>query len=77
MKRMPDLDRITIDPNQCGSGPWIRGARLRVVDLLERPAAGASREEILPDYAFPEPADIQAALLYAARFAYHPIVPAA
>ena len=51
--------------------------RFRVVDLLELLAAGASHEEILADYAFLEPADIHAALLYAARLLDHPIVPAA
>jgi uncharacterized protein (DUF433 family) len=34
-------------------------------------------DEILADYAFLEPADITAALLYAARLLDHPIVPAA
>ena len=71
------LDRITIDANQCGGRPCIRGTRFRVVDMLELLAAGASHEEILADYAFLEPADIQAALLYAARLADHAIVPAA
>jgi uncharacterized protein (DUF433 family) len=51
--------------------------RFRVVDLLELLAAGASHEEILADYSFLEPADIQAALLYAARLADHAVVPAA
>jgi uncharacterized protein (DUF433 family) len=70
-------ERITVDINQCGGRPCIRGHRFRVVDLLELLAAGASHEEILADYAFLEPADIQAALLYAARLADHTIVPAA
>jgi uncharacterized protein (DUF433 family) len=71
------LDRITLDANQCGGRPCIRGMRFRVVDLLELLAAGASHEEILADYSFLEPADIQAALLYAARLVDHAIVPAA
>ena len=74
---MQVLDRITIDANQCGGRPCIRGLRFRVVDLLELLAAGASHEEILADYSFLEPADIQAALLYAARLADHSVVPAA
>ena len=74
---MDTLDRITIDANQCGGRPCIRGTRFRVVDLLELLAAGASHAEILSDYAFLEPADIQAALLYAARLVDHPVVPAA
>ena len=74
---MQPLDRITIDPNQCGGRPCIRGMRFRVVDLLELLAAGASHEEILAEYPFLEPADISAALLYAARLLDHPVVPAA
>ena len=74
---MENIDRITINPNQCGGRPCIRGMRFRVVDLLELLAAGASREEILADYAFLEPADIHAALLYAARLTDHAVVPAA
>ncbi len=74
---MQVLDRITIDANQCGGRPCIRGLRFRVVDLLELLAAGASHEEILADYSFLEPAVIQAALLYAARLADHTVVPAA
>ena len=71
------LDRITVNPSQCGGRPCIRGTRFRVVDLLELLAAGASHEEILADYAFLKPADIQAALLYAARLADHTVVAAA
>ena len=61
------LDRITIEPGKCGGRPCIRGYRIRVSDLLELIAAGASREEILTDYDFLESEDIAAALTYAAR----------
>ena len=61
------LERITVEPGKCGGRPCIRETRLRVLDVLELLAAGASHEEILADYAFLEAADIQAALLYAAR----------
>jgi len=36
------------------------------MDILELLAAGATHEEILTDYAFLQPEDIQAALLYGA-----------
>jgi uncharacterized protein (DUF433 family) len=71
------LDRITIEPGKCGGRPCIRGMRLRVVDVLELLAAGASHEEILADYSFLEAADIQAVLLYAARLADHTVLTAA
>ena len=71
---MEHLDRITVEPGKCGGRPCIRGTRFRVMDLLELLAAGASREEILTDYPFLQPADIQAALLYAARQADHVVL---
>ena len=61
------LDRITIDPDECGGRPCIRHTRFGLVDLLELLAAGASRDEILSDYPFLEPKDIKAGLLYACR----------
>ena len=68
------LDRITIESGKCGGRPCIRGTRFRVVDLLELLAAGATHAEILRDYAFLEAADIQAALLYAAKLADHEVL---
>ena len=66
------LERITIDPEQCGGRPCIRGMRIRVIDVLQLLAAGETREQILADYPYLEPEDIQAALLYAARRLDHP-----
>ena len=71
---MKPLERITVEPGKCGGRPCIRGTRFRVKDLLELLAAGASHEEILRDYAFLEPEDIQAALLYSARQADHVVL---
>lgn len=56
------LQRITADPEICGGRPCIRGLRIRVTDVLELLASGASREEILEDYSYLEAADIQAVL---------------
>lgn len=71
---MKPLERITVEPGKCGGRPCIRGTRFRVMDLLELLAAGASHEEILRDYAFLEPDDITAALLYSARQADHVVL---
>jgi uncharacterized protein (DUF433 family) len=68
------LDRITVEPGKCGGRPCIRGFRLRVSDLLELIAQGASREEILTDYEFLESDDITAALTYAARQMDHTVL---
>jgi len=62
---MSELHRITISPEQCGGRPCIRGMRIRVKDILELLASGASQEEILSDYPYLEPGDITAALQYA------------
>ena len=70
------LDRITIRPDQCGGRPCIRGMRIRVIDVLEQLAAGASPEEILEDFPYLEPQDIAACLQYAARRLDHPTLAA-
>lgn len=67
------LDRITLNPEQCGGRPCIRGTRLRVCDILELLAAGASIEEILEDYPI-EKEDVLAALHYAARQTDHAVL---
>ncbi|MEQ1864268.1 MAG: DUF433 domain-containing protein [Micropepsaceae bacterium] len=61
------LERITVDPNVCGGRPCIRGMRIRVSDVLDLLASGASHEEILADYPYLESDDISAALAFAAR----------
>ena len=45
------MNRITVDPEQSGGRPCIRGMRIRVVDLLDMLAGGATQEEL--------PADLQ------------------
>ena len=68
------LNRITIEPGKCGGKPCIRGQRIRVTDILDLIAAGASFEEILHDYAFLERDDILAAVMYAARQTDHVVL---
>jgi uncharacterized protein (DUF433 family) len=72
--RMSELHRITIEPGKCGGRPCIRGLRIRVKDVLDLLAAGATREEILEDFPYLEPGDIDAALEFAARQSDHPIL---
>jgi uncharacterized protein (DUF433 family) len=48
--------------------------RIRVRDILDLLASGASREEILEDYPYLEPEDITAALEYAALQVDHPVL---
>ena len=68
------LDRITIEPGKCGGRPCIRGFRLRVKDVLELLAGGATAEEILRDYDFLETDDIRACYQYAAAQAGHGLI---
>ena len=59
--------RITVDPQACFGKPCIRGMRIRVTDVLDMLAGGATRAQILTDYPYLEDQDITAALAYAAR----------
>ena len=70
------LNRITIEDGKCGGRPCIRGQRIRVTDVLELLAAGASFDEILGDYPSLEHDDILAAIDYAAHQADHIILQA-
>jgi uncharacterized protein (DUF433 family) len=70
------LDRITINPNQCGGRPCIRGMRIRVSDVLDLLAVGQSLDEILESYPYLEAEDIAACLSYAARRLDHPTLAA-
>ena len=71
---MSQLHRITASPETCGGRPCIRNLRIRVTDVLDMLAAGASREEILESYPYLEPEDITATLEYAARQSDHPVL---
>ncbi len=70
------LERITINPEQCGGRPCIRGMRIRVVDILDLYASGLSAEQILDEMPDLEMEDLQAALQYAARRLDHPVLAA-
>lgn len=68
---MSQLHRITFNPEQCGGRPCIRGMRIRVKDVLDMLAGGATKAEILSSYPYLEREDIKAALEYAARQVDH------
>ena len=68
------MERITSEPDKCGGKPCIRGMRIRVLDVLELLAAGASHAEILEDYPYLEADDITACLLFAAEQARRPLL---
>ncbi|HEY0739153.1 MAG TPA: DUF433 domain-containing protein [Herpetosiphonaceae bacterium] len=70
------MERITINPAQCGGRPCIRGMRIRVIDILDLLASGLSSEQVLEELPDLEPEDVQAALQYAARMLDHPVLAA-
>ncbi len=71
---MSELHRITSSPSQFGGRPCLRGLRVRVKDVLDLLASGATRDEIVLDYPYLETGDITAALEYAAAQSDHPIL---
>ncbi len=70
-------ERITVNPEQCGGHPCIRGMRIRVIDVLELLASGMSITQILEEYPDLEKEDILDVLKFAARRIDHPVLVAA
>jgi uncharacterized protein (DUF433 family) len=70
------LDRITVDPEQCGGRPCIRGMRIRVADVLDLLANGLTPEQVLNELPDLEAEDIRAVLQFASRKLNHPVLAA-
>jgi uncharacterized protein (DUF433 family) len=71
------FDRITIDPHQMGGVPCIRGLRIPVATVIGLLADGMTEAEIIDAYPDLEPADIPAALHYAAEAVRERVLPLA
>jgi uncharacterized protein (DUF433 family) len=71
---MSAIDRITVSPDVCGGRPCVRGLRIRVKEVLDLLAAGATRDEILADYPYLQVEDIVAVLEFAAKQNDHPVL---
>ncbi len=63
---MPQLDRITQQPEVMGGKACIRGMRVTVSMVVGQIGAGHSIEQILSDYPYLEREDVMQALRYAA-----------
>ncbi|NWG76641.1 MAG: DUF433 domain-containing protein [Rubrivivax sp.] len=61
------FERVTVNPNQMGGVPCIRGLRIPVATVVGMIADGMTAEEILKAYPDLEREDIQEALRYAAE----------
>ena len=59
-------DRITIEPDERGGQPCIRGLRVTVYDVLESLALGMSEQQILEDFPDLTSEDIRACLAFTA-----------
>jgi uncharacterized protein (DUF433 family) len=59
---MNEFDRITFDPEVMGGRACIRGLRVTVALILNLVAAGMTAAEIVDDYPYLEPEDVQQAL---------------
>jgi uncharacterized protein (DUF433 family) len=69
-------NRITVNPDQCGGRPCIRGLRIRVIDILDLLASGLTQKDVLIEFPDLEEEDIVAALKYARGKIDHPVVAA-
>jgi uncharacterized protein (DUF433 family) len=64
---MKHFKRITVDANQMGGIPCIRGLRIPVATVVGMIGEGMPEPEILKAYPDLEPEDIREALRYAAE----------
>ena len=71
------IERITVNVDQCGGRPCIRGMRIRVSDVLDLLANGLSSAQVLQELPDLEPDDIKACLIYASAKINHPVLRAA
>ena len=69
-------ERITVNPEQCGGRPCIRGMRIRVSDVLDLLANGLTPNEILEELPDLEAEDVSACLRFASRRLDHPVIAA-
>lgn len=64
---MKQFTRITVNPDQMGGMPCIRGLRIPVATVVGMVSEGMAEAEILTAYPDLESADIREALRYAAE----------
>jgi len=67
-------DRITVDLEQCGGRPCIRGLRIRVSDVLDLLASGLTPEQVVAELPDLDLEDVRAALRFASQRFDHPVL---
>jgi uncharacterized protein (DUF433 family) len=70
-----NFERITVNPDQMGGVPCVRGLRLPVATVLRMLAGGMTEREILADYPDLEVDDIRECLRFAAVTAMEREIP--
>ena len=68
------MDRITVNPRQCGGRPCVRGMRIRVSDVLDLFASGLDASQILAEMPDLEADDLKACMMFARRRIDHPVL---
>jgi len=66
--------RITVNPEQCGGRPCVRGMRIRVTDVLDLLANGLTPEQIREEMPDLELEDIKACIKFARDKLDHPVL---
>jgi len=64
--QVANFDRITVNPNQMGGVPCVRGLRMPVATVLRMLAGGMTEQEILAEYPDLRTDDIRECLRFAA-----------
>jgi len=67
-------DRITVDPEQCGGRPCIRGLRIRVSDVLDLLASGLTPEQVVEELPDLDLEDVRSALRFVSQRFDHPVL---
>lgn len=66
-QRLNLLGRITVNSEQCGGRPCIRGMRIRVIDVLSLLSVSLSANQVLQELPDLDEDDLRACMLYAAQ----------
>ncbi len=69
-----NLERITVNPRQCGGRPCVRGMRIRVSDVLDLLASGLTAPQVIEELPDLTAEDVQACLEFASRRVDHPVL---
>ncbi len=69
-------ERITVNPDQCGGRPCVRGLRIRVTDVLVLLATDLTTAQVIDELPDLDRDDVAACLRFASKRIDHPVVAA-